>query len=279
MREVHVDAIIETVKRLCIEANIDLNQEMIDVFKRYREVEESPAGKAVLDQLLKNAEIARAERMPICQDTGLAVFLIELGQEVHIVGGDFDEAVNEGVRRGYKEGYLRNSAAHPFSRKNTGDNTPAVIHLSLVPGDKIKILFAPKGGGAENMSSVTMLAPAAGREGVINHVVEQVRKAGSNPCPPTVVGVGVGGTFERSAFLAKKALFRPLGQPNPDPEIAEMEKEMLDRINRLGIGPQGLGGRVTSLAVHMEIEPVHIASLPVAVNIDCHAHRHKEAEI
>ncbi len=227
----------------------------------------------------ENARIAREEHSPICQDTGLAVLFIDLGQDVHIVGGDFKEAVHEGVRQGYQEGYLRKSACNPFSRKNTKDNTPAVIHLDIVPGDKIKITAVPKGGGAENMSRVHMMAPSAGIEGIKDFIVNRMKESGSNPCPPTVVGVGIGGTFERSALLAKKALLRNIGERNPDPELAKLEVEVLERINKLGIGPMGYGGNTTSLDVFFEVEPCHIASLPLAVNVQCHASRHKEAVI
>ncbi len=204
---------------------------------------------------------------------------MELGQDVHLVGGDLNGAIFEGVRQGYQEGYLRKSICHPFTRANTGDNTPAVIHVEVVPGDKVKLIVAPKGGGSENMSRVTMLTPAAGKKGIIEYVVQRVKESGSNPCPPTIVGVGIGGTFEEAALLAKKALLRPIGSENPDAELASLEGEILDRINGLGIGPQGLGGRTTSLAVHVNMMPCHIASLPLAVNIQCHAHRHKEAVI
>jgi fumarate hydratase subunit alpha len=242
-------------------------------------MEESPVGKEVFAQLKENARIAREEKVAMCQDTGLAVVFVELGQEVHITGGNFNAAINEGVRQGYKDGYLRKSSCHPFARTNTKDNTPAIIHLEMVPGEKIKITVAPKGGGSENMSMVNMLSPSDGIEGVKNRVVEWVKQAGSNPCPPIVVGVGVGGTFEECALTAKKALLRPLGQKNPDPQLAAMEEELLTRVNNLGIGPQGLGGRITALAVHVEMIPCHIASFPMAVNINCHAHRHKEAVI
>lgn len=225
---------------------------------------------------MENAKIANEENVPMCQDTGYAVFFVELGQEVHIVDGYLYDAINEGVRKGYQEGYLRKSiVGHPLLRQNTGDNTPAVIHTTVVPGDKISITIAPKGGGSENMSGIAMLKPAQGVEGVKNFVLEQVKKAGPNPCPPIVVGVGIGGTFEKSALLAKEALLRPIGQKNPLPDIAELEDELLTKVNQLGIGPQGLGGRTTALAVHVEIYAAHIASLPVAVNINCHATRHK----
>ncbi len=234
-------------------------------------------GREVLDQLVQNAEIARRERMPICQDTGATVVLVEIGQDVHIVGGDLTEAINEGVRRGYEDGYLRKSiVAHPLERKNTGDNTPAMIRYEIVPGESVRIVVAPKGGGSENMSAFKMLTPAEGEAGVKEFVVETVRRAGPNPCPPVVVGVGVGGTFDVCCWLAKKALLRPLGQPNADPTFARLERELLEQINNLGIGPSGLGGRTTALAVHIEWFPCHITSLPVAVNLNCHAARHKE---
>ncbi len=279
MREVHVSRITEVVKKLCIEANLYLGEDVLAAFDRLEKLEESPVGREVFQQLKENARIAREEQVAICQDTGLAVVFVELGQEVHITGGDFNAAINEGVRQGYKDGYLRKSACHCFTRVNTKDNTPAIIHLEMVPGDKIKITVAPKGGGSENMSTVMMLSPSEGKEGLKAKVVEWVKQAGSNPCPPVVVGVGIGGTFEQAALIAKKALLRPLGQKSPDPELAALEEDLLTRINNLGIGPQGLGGRITALAVHVEMIPCHIASFPVAVNLNCHAHRHKEAVI
>jgi fumarate hydratase subunit alpha len=279
VREVDVGVITETVKSLCMEANFDLGQDVLDAFKRAQAVEESPAGVEILEQLEENASIARQERVAICQDTGIAVVFVELGQDVHLVGGDLNSAINEGVRQGYQEGYLRKSLCHPFTRANTGDNTPAVIHVKIVPGEKVKVTVAPKGGGSENMSRVTVLTPAAGKEGIVEYVVQRVKESGPNPCPPTVVGVGIGGTFENAALLAKEALLRPIGSENRDPELAALEAEILERINKLGIGPQGLGGRITSLAVHINMMPCHIASLPLAVNIQCHAQRHKEAVI
>ncbi|RKO67251.1 fumarate hydratase [Desulfofundulus salinus] len=278
MRVVDVATITATVAELCQKANYELGKDVLEAFKEALGQEISLTGKDVLQQLLENARIAREEQVPMCQDTGFAVVFLEVGQEVAITGGDLCEAVNEGVRRGYQEGYLRKSIVdHPLRRKNTGDNTPAVIHTRIVPGDKLKIIVAPKGGGSENMSGLRMLKPAEGVEGVKKFVIEQVRAAGPNPCPPVVVGVGIGGTFEKAALLAKEALLRPLGQPHPDAEIACLERELLEAINNLGIGPQGLGGRTTALAVHVEVFPCHIASLPVAVNINCHASRHKEA--
>lgn len=279
MREIAAEAVTETVARLCMEANYDLGEDVVRALEAALEREESEVGRGILRQILENAAIARQEKVPICQDCGLAVVFLELGQEVHIVGGDLYEAVNEGVRRGYQEGYLRKSVVRePFSaRRNTGDNTPAIIHTRIVPGENLRITVVPKGGGSENMSRLAMLTPAAGRQGIVNFVLKTVDEAGANPCPPIIVGVGIGGSFERVAYLAKHALLRPLGTPNPDPELAELERELLERVNRLGIGPQGFGGRVTALAVHVEAEPCHIASLPAAVNIQCHAARHKEA--
>lgn len=279
MREVHTDEITKVVRDLFMDVNCNLGEDVLAAFDHAIEKDESPVAREVMKELKENARIAREENSPICQDTGLAVLFIELGQDVHIVGGDFKDAINEGVRQGYMEGYLRKSACDPFSRKNTGDNTPAIIHLEIVPGDKIKIMAVPKGGGAENMSRVNMLTPAVGIEGVKDFVVNRVKESGSNPCPPTVIGVGIGGTFERSALLAKKALLRKIGDRNPDSEIAKAEEEVLERINKLGIGPMGYGGNTTSLDVFFEVEPCHIASLPLAVNIQCHASRHKEAVI
>jgi fumarate hydratase subunit alpha len=279
IREISVGEITPVVKQLCIDANYNLGQDVLSALEKAIEEEESPTAKDVLKELITNAEIARDEKVPICQDCGLAVVFLELGQDVHITGGNLTDAINEGVRQGYEQGYLRKSACHPLSRKNTGDNTPAIIHTEIVPGDRMKIIFAPKGGGAENMSRVTMLAPAAGIEGVKDFVVSRIKESGSNPCPPTIVGIGIGGTFERSAILAKKAILREMGKRNPDPELAGIEQDILQRINKLGIGPMGYGGRITSLEVFLEMEPCHIASLPLAVNVQCHAARHKEAVI
>ena len=279
MREIRCEKITETVARLCIEANYYLGDDVLKALRQAREAEVSPVGREVLDQLLENADVAREEEMPLCQDTGLTVVFLGVGQDAHIVGGDLYEAINEGVRRGYEEGYLRKSVVDkPLSaRANTRDNTPAVIHTQIVPGDRLKITVVPKGGGSENMSALAMLKPADGRQGVVDFVVETVEKAGANPCPPTIVGVGVGGTVEKTMWLAKHSLLREVGQPSPDPEVAELERDILKRVNQLGIGPQGLGGSTTSLAVHVETYPCHIASLPVAVNIQCHSARHKEA--
>ncbi|MCK4362670.1 MAG: fumarate hydratase [Dehalococcoidia bacterium] len=279
MREISVTDIANTMVRLCQEANFDLGADVLDSLKRARDKEESPLGRQVLDQILENDSIATNENIPICQDCGTAVVFLEVGQDAHIIGGDLYTAVEEGVRQGYKEGYLRKSiVGQPFSaRVNTKDNTPAVIHLDMVPGNRLKIIVMPKGGGSENMSRLAMLTPAKGRQGVIDFVVNSVAEAGSNPCPPVIVGVGIGGTADKAMILAKKALLRRVGEPNPDPEIAELEREILERVNGLGIGPQGFGGRTTALAVHAEVFPTHIAMLPVAVNLQCHAARHKEA--
>ena len=279
MREIDVKLITEKVRDLCMEANTDLGEDVLEAFDRAIEKEESPLGVEILKELKENARIARDEKVAICQDTGFAVVFIELGQDVHLVGGGLKEAIFEGVRQGYRDGYLRKSICHPFTRANTGDNTPAIIHTEIVPGDQVKITVAPKGGGSENMSRVVMLTPSDGIEGIKRYVVQRVKESGSNPCPPTIVGVGIGGTFELAAFLAKKSLLRPLGSKNQDPELDKLESEILEEINRLGIGPQGLGGRTTSLAVHILMMPCHIASLPLAVNIQCHAQRHKEIVI
>jgi len=279
MREVTVGEITSVVRDLFIDANVNLGEDVLAAFHKALEVEESPTGKEILNELIENARIAREEGIAICQDTGLAVVFVELGQEVHLVGGDLNEAINEGVRQGYQEGYLRKSACHCFTRKNTGDNTPAIIHLEMVAGDTVKIIAAPKGTGSENMSRVMMLTPAVGLEGVKDFVVQRVKESGSNPCPPVVVGVGIGGTFEQTALIAKKALLRPLGSRNPDPELAAMEEDLLGRINNLGVGPMGYGGRITALAVHVNMIPCHIGALPAAVNMQCHAQRHKEKVI
>jgi len=279
MREVSAAEITQAVKGLFIDANINLGEDVLAAFNKALETEESPTGKEILHELMENARIAKEEGVAICQDTGLAVVFVELGQDCHVVGGDLIEAINQGVRQGFQEGYLRKSACHCFTRKNTGDNTPAIIHLEIVPGSTIKIIAAPKGGGSENMSRVMMLTPSVGLAGVKDFIVQRVKESGANPCPPVIVGVGIGGTFEQAALIAKKALLRPIGSTNPDAEAAAIEKDLLQRINALGIGPQGYGGRTTALAVHVTMIPCHIASLPVAVNIQCHAHRHKEAVI
>ena len=280
MRTINVQLLTEVVADMCKEANYFLGQDVIAALEKGLQEEVSPAGKEVFKQLLENARIAAEEEIPICQDTGFAVLFVELGQDVHLTGGDFNEAIQEGVRRGYTEGYLRKSIVKdPLERVNSNDNTPAVIHIDIVPGDKIKLVFVPKGGGSENMSAVKMLTPSQGVGGLIDFVVDTVSLAGANPCPPLVVGVGFGGTFEKVALLAKKALLRPLGQPNAKPLYADLEKEMLKRINQTCIGPQGFGGRITAMAVHIEVFPCHIATMPAAVNINCHACRHVERVI
>ncbi|MCX8033396.1 MAG: fumarate hydratase [Thermoleophilia bacterium] len=279
VRELHVGQITETVARLAVEACIYLGDDVLAFLEKAVEREESLAGRRVLVDLIENANIARERHLPICQDTGVAVVYLEVGQDVHLVGGDLEEAVNEGVRRGYVEGYLRKSmVVDPLgARRNTGDNTPAVVHTRIVPGDKVRITVVPKGGGAENMSALAMLTPAQGRQGAVEFVVETVRRAGANPCPPVVVGVGIGGTFEKAAYMAKHALLREVGSTNPIPRLAELEDEIECRCNALGIGPAGFGGRITVMDVFVEEAPAHIASLPVAVNLQCHAVRHKEA--
>lgn len=280
MREISTQLITDNVKLACIEACCNLPDDVLDALKRSRESEDSPAGRDVIEQLIENAEIARAEQMPICQDTGFAIVFVEIGQDARIAGGDLYEAINEGVRQGYQEGYLRKSIVrHPLDRKNTGDNTPAVIHTEIVPGDRVSITIAPKGGGSENMSAAKMLTPADGFEGVKRFVVDSVTSAGSNPCPPIVVGIGLGGTLEKAALLSKKAVLRTVGQPSANPRDAELEGELLAAVNDTGVGPSGLGGRVTALAVHVESYPCHIASLPVAITIQCHAARHKTFQI
>ncbi len=278
MRDIKSQEITKAVSQLCQDANCLLPNDVLNVLKQARKTEESPIGQQTLDQILENAQLAREEAIAICQDTGVAIVYLEVGQEAHIVGGDLYEAVNEGVRQGYEKGYLRASMVkQPFSaRVNTKDNTPAVIHTDIVPGDKLKIIVMPKGGGSENMSRLFMLTPSRGRQGVIDSVVQAVDEAGSNPCPPTIVGVGIGGNAEKAMSLAKKALLREVGKNNPDAEVAELEKELLQRVNALGIGPEGFGGRTTALAVHVEVFPAHIASMPVAINLQCHAARHKE---
>ncbi len=278
MRNIDAQEITKTVARLCQEANFFLPDDVLNALKQARKTEESPLGQQTLDQILDNAKLAKEEELAMCQDCGAAVVYLEVGQDVHITGGDLYEAINEGVRQGYNKGYLRKSMANqPFSaRVNTKDNTPAVIHADIVPGDKLKIIVMPKGGGSENMSRLFMLTPARGRQGIIDSVVQAVDEAGSNPCPPVIVGVGIGGTAEKAMALAKKSLLRRIGKNNPDTEVAELEKELLQRINSLGIGPQGFGGRTTALAVHVDTFPAHIASMPLAVNLQCHAARHKE---
>ncbi len=279
MRSIDVKKVTKAVSQLCQESNFFLPDDVLNVLKKARKTEESPLGKQTLEQILDNAKLAQEEEIAICQDCGVAVVYLEVGQDVHITGGDLYEAVNEGVRQGYTKGYLRKSMANqPFSaRVNTKDNTPAVIHTDIVPGNELKIIVMPKGAGSENMSRLFMLTPAQGRQGIIDSVVQAVDEAGSNPCPPVIVGVGIGGTAEKAMALAKKSLLRKVGNPNPDTEVAELEKEILQRVNSLGIGPQGFGGRTTALAVHIETFPAHIGSMPMAVNLQCHVARHKEA--
>jgi fumarate hydratase subunit alpha len=258
-----------------------LGEDVLTALQQAQQTEESLLGRETLSQIIENAQIATQEHLPLCQDCGTAVIFLEIGQDVHITGGDLHTAVEEGVRRGYSQGYLRKSIVNQplSSRTNTGDNTPPVIHTEIVPGDRLKVVVMPKGGGAENMSRLAMLKPGEGRQGIIDFAIKTVDEAGGNPCPPIIVGVGIGATAEKAMFLAKKALLRPVATPSPDPEIAELEKELLSRINDLGIGPLGLGGRTTALAVHAEIVPTHIASLPAAINIQCHSARHQETVI
>ena len=277
IREINAEEITRTIRRLCMEANTILEDDVIEAFKSGYEREESPVGKDVFLQLLENAKIAKEESVPLCQDTGMAVVFVEAGQDIHVVGGDLNDAINEGVRQGYKDGYLRASTLDPLTRKNIGDNTPAIIHINIIPGDRLKLMVATKGFGSENMSRVVLFPPAAGIKGVKEFIIQRVEESGGNPCPPIIVGVGIGGTLEKAALIAKKSLLRPLGERHPDPEIAKLEEELLVQINKLGIGPAGLGGTVTALDVHVETFPTHIASLPVAVNIQCHSSRHKEA--
>ncbi len=280
MRDINVSEITKNIKEMCIEANHFLSDDMKEVFCRAVDTEQSELGKLVLNQLNENLEIASRDMIPICQDTGMAVIFINVGQEVHLVGGDITEAVNEGVRQGYVEGYLRKSVvSDPLIRENTNDNTPAVIHFSIVPGDKVDITVAPKGFGSENMSRVFMLKPADGIDGVKESILTAVKDAGPNACPPMVIGVGIGGTFEKCAILAKKALTRDLNKKSDIPYVRDLESEMLEKINQLGIGPGGLGGTQTALAVNIETYPTHIAGLPVAVNICCHVNRHVHREI
>ena len=273
MREIHAQTIVDAVRDASIRANIELGDDVVEALKRAVDDEESEVGRDILKKLLENARIAREERIPICQDTGVAVLFLELGQGAMVIG-DLYQALEKGVRKGYEEGFLRKSVCDPFTRKNTGDNTPIIVHLSLVPGDQLTIWVVPKGGGSENMSRLFMLTPSAGWAGIKEKIVQTVAEAGPNPCPPTIIGVGIGGNFEQSAILAKRSLLRTLGTPNPDPRLAPLEQELLTEINRTGVGPQGLGGRVTSLAAHILMMPCHIASLPLAVNIQCHASRH-----
>jgi fumarate hydratase subunit alpha len=281
LRTINVKEITKTVSSLCQEANFDLPDDVLTALKKALETEESPVGKDVLRQVLENARLALEKSLPICQDCGVTLVYLELGQEAHIEGGDLYQAIQEGVRQGYKDGYLRKSMVEkPFTERiNTGDNTPAVIRTEIVPGDKLRIIVVPKGAGSENMSRLFMLAPASGRQGIVDSVVKAVEDAGSNACPPVIVGVGIGGTADKAMESARKALLRKVGEPNTDTETNHLEQDMLKEINDLGIGPQGFGGKVTALAVHIETFPAHIGSMPVAVNIQCHALRRKEAVI
>lgn len=280
MREVNVDKVTENIKEMCIEANHFLTDDMKKVFKNAVVSEKSPLGKQVLNQLNENLDIAANDMIPICQDTGMAVVFINVGQDVHFTGGNITDAINEGVRQGYVEGFLRKSVVNdPIIRENTKDNTPAVIHYNIVSGDKVDIMVAPKGFGSENMSRVFMLKPADGIEGVKDAILTAVKDAGPNACPPMVIGVGIGGTFEKCALLAKKALTRNVEEESPVPYVRELEKEMLEKINKLGIGPGGLGGTQTALAINIETYPTHIAGLPVAVNMCCHVNRHAHRQI
>jgi fumarate hydratase subunit alpha len=278
MKTIQSSEITAAVRKLAMSASCDLEPDILDNLLAARDREKSPLAKNALDILVTNANIASREQIPVCQDTGIGVVFISIGQEVK-VEGDLEQAIQEGIRVGYDEGYLRKSVCDPVTRKNTGTNVPAVVHIEIVPGDKLRIGFLPKGCGSENMSGLIMLPPSAGMEGVEEYVVQKVKDAGSNPCPPVVVGIGLGGTFEKAALLAKKSLMRPLGDSNPDAAVAELEQKFLQRINKEGQGVMGWGGVNTALAVHMETYPTHIASLPVAVNIQCHAHRHKEIEL
>lgn len=278
MRTVPAGAITAALRDLCITVNHRMGADMLAALERARAAEESEIGRAVLARLLENARVAREEWFPICQDTGTVVVFLDLGQDVHVDGGDLDKAIDEGVRRGYREGYLRASVVRgPLTRQNTGDNTPAIVYTRIVPGDRITLSVLAKGAGCDNMSRLAMLTPAEGREGVVEFVTRTIAEAGPNPSPPLIVGVGLGGTFEQAALLAKRALLRRVGDPSPEPDAAALEAELLRRINDLGIGPGGFGGRITALAVHVEQHPTHIASLPVAVNLDCHSHRAGQA--
>jgi len=276
VRELDVADVTAAVKAMCMEANYDLPEDVYQALKDGKVAEESPVGRAVFDQLIENADIAKRDRVPICQDTGFAIFFVNVGQDVHFSGGSFAEAMDEGVRQGYGDGFLRKSVAEQpgHARLNTRDNTPAIVHTSIVPGDQVEIFMMAKGGGAENMSSLNMLKPSQGWAGMVDAVVATVSRAGSNPCPPIVLGVGIGGTIEMCTLLAKKALLREIGSVHPDERIAGMEAELLEKVNALGIGPQGLGGTQTALAVFIEEMPCHIASMPMAVNVQCHAQRH-----
>ena len=277
MKTINVNEIIKTVKELSIEANYYLPNDVKEAIEKAEKNEKWPIANNILNKILENSQIAATEKMPICQDTGMACVFVDIGQDVHITGGSLEEAINEGVRQGYAEGFLRKSVVKdPLHRVNTNDNTPALIYYNMVPGDKVKITLAPKGFGSENMSRIAMLKPSDGLEGVKNFVLETVRMAGPNPCPPIVIGIGIGGSFDKAAYLAKKALIRPVNENNTDEFYGNLEKELLEEVNKIGIGPQGFGGKTTALALNIETYPTHIAGLPVAVNINCHATRHKE---
>lgn len=278
MRDIRIEDIIKALAGLCQEANFRLPEDVLNALKGARQKEESPAARRALDSIIENAAIARAENIPLCQDCGTAIVFLDIGQEVHVTGGDLNTAISEGVKRGYALGYLRKSiVSRPFSeRANTKNNVPPVVHTRIVPGDRLKIAFMPKGGGAENMSRLAMLKPGAGSEGIIQVVVNTVSEAGGSPCPPVIIGLGIGGTAEMAMLMAKESLLRPVGQPSPDAETAALEAAVLERVNRLGIGALGLGGTITALAVHAEAAPTHMASLPVAVNLQCHSARHCE---
>ena len=276
MREIQVSDITAVIRRLCMEANTLLPEDVKSAIKACRACEDGPIACGILDKIIENYQIAEGENVPICQDTGMACVFLEIGQDVHLVGGDLTEAVNEGVRQGYADGYLRKSVvADPIRRGNTGDNTPAVLYTEIVPGDRVKITVGPKGFGSENMSAIRMFKPSAGLQGIKDFILETVENAGPNPCPPIVVGVGIGGTFDKAALLAKKAIMRPLDTHHPDPFYAALETEMLDKINALGIGPQGFGGKTTAIGLNIETMPTHIAGMPCAININCHVTRHK----
>ena len=280
MREINVSQITEVVAKLCIEANQHLPEDVKCAIKTCRACEDWEIAQGVLDQIIENYEIADRECVPICQDTGMACVFLEIGQDVHLVGGNLTDAINEGVRKGYAEGYLRKSVvADPVRRGNTGDNTPAMIYTDIVPGEEVKIAVGPKGFGSENMSAIRMFKPSAGLQGIKDFILETIEAAGPNPCPPMVVGVGIGGTFDKAALLAKKALMRPLDSKNPDPFYADLEVEMLEKINELGIGPQGFGGKTTAIGLNIETLPTHIAGMPCAININCHVTRHKSEVI
>ncbi|WP_297630656.1 fumarate hydratase [uncultured Clostridium sp.] len=280
MRELDVKIITQKVKELCINANYYLGKDIDNALKNFKNIEKSIIGEGILDNIIQNAEIAKNEKLPICQDTGMACIFLEIGQDVHFINGNLEEAINQGVREGYEEGYLRKSVVKdPIDRVNTKDNTPAMIYYDIVPGEKVKITVAPKGFGSENMSKIGMLKPSDGIEGVKSFILKTVEEAGPNPCPPMIIGVGIGGTFDKAAYLAKKALLREINEKNKNEFYGDLEEELLKKINALGIGPQGFGGLTTALGINIEVYPTHIAGLPVAVNISCHATRHKECII